>query len=328
MSPASAADGLAAAVRAGDRTAIALALNLADDARPASREARRRLLSDLYAGVRPGARILGITGPPGVGKSTLTARLILEWLSRDQRVAVLAIDPSSRRSGGALLGDRIRMQLPANDAVFVRSLATRGHLGGLSLSTWPSMVVLAAAFDRVILETVGVGQTETDIADAADLVALVLQPSSGDTIQFIKSGIMEIPDLYVLNKSDLAESSRTLRELRAVLRHSRDRSGSVDHRDEALPLYRTEALSGVGIRELTDALDAATMDAHAVATRRRRQWAAWLRLIVRDEWGRRGAAQLGHEAIDTVLDAAGGDPFVAAERLMVQLAETAPKESH
>jgi LAO/AO transport system kinase len=326
VSPAPAADDLAEAVRAGDRAAIARALNLADDARPSSREARRRLLSALHAAARPGARVIGVTGPPGVGKSTLTARLIREWLTRGRRVAVLAIDPSSRRSGGALLGDRIRMQLPADDAVFVRSLATRDHLGGLSLSTWPSMVVLAAAFDRVILETVGVGQTETDIADAADLVALVLQPSSGDTIQFIKSGIMEIPDLYVLNKSDLAESSQTLRELRAVLRHSRERQGGDELRGEVLPLFRTEALSGVGIPELTDALDAATDDERTVAARRHRQWAAWLRLIVRDEWGRRGAARIDHEAVLAALDAAAGDPFLAAERLLTMLAETSPKE--
>lgn len=293
------------AIAAGDRAAIARALNLADDAHPSRQADRLELLGRLWQRQQPDLHLIGITGPPGVGKSTLTARLIEAYRRRGNGVGVLAIDPSSRLSGGALLGDRIRMQLPADDRIFVRSLATRDHHGGLATAAWPAKLVLGAAFDRVILESVGVGQTETEIADATDTVALVMQPASGDSVQFIKAGIMEVPDLFVLNKVDLPESSRTWRELRAALRAASRRD------DDAPPLLRTEALQGRGIAELVEAIEARAADHETVRARRKHQWAEWLHGAVLEHWGRQGLARLGgRDALQNLLSR-NPDPFHA-----------------
>ena len=150
------------------------------------------------------AQVIGLTGPPGVGKSTLIARLIEALRAEDRSVGVIAIDPSSRRSGGALLGDRVRLALDAEDpGVFVRSMAARGRLGGLAAEAFAATLLMRAVYDRVIVETVGVGQSETDIAIVADTVVLCVQPGSGDSLQYIKAGIAEIPDIAVIGKADL-----------------------------------------------------------------------------------------------------------------------------
>jgi LAO/AO transport system kinase len=208
---------------AGDRTAAPPALNLLERRGAAARESTDVLLDEISPaalGREAGGVIVGITGPPGAGKSTLLSELIARWRRRERSVAVLAIDPSSKRSGGSLLGDRARMAVDSrDDAVLVRSSATATRLGGLAPTTRESAIALAAAFDVVIVETVGVGQSETDIAELADIVIVIVQPASGDVLQFIKSGVMEIPDILVVTKSDLgAVATRATRDLRAALR--------------------------------------------------------------------------------------------------------------
>ncbi|MGH2887844.1 MAG: GTP-binding protein, partial [Solirubrobacteraceae bacterium] len=186
----------------------------------------RRQAEALLAETSPGAlgheapaHIVGVTGPPGVGKSSLLSHLVKHWRSAERSVAVLAVDPSSRRSGGSLLGDRARIETDPKDRhVFIRSTAAGTRLGGLAPATRAASEALAAAFDVVVIETVGVGQSETEVADAADTVAVVLQPASGDVLQFLKAGIMEVPDVLVLTKTDLgAPATRAMSDLQAAL---------------------------------------------------------------------------------------------------------------
>ena len=210
----------AAAICAGDVCAVARALNLLDDARADARRVASALLDELPSlQASTNAQLVGLTGPPGVGKSSLICALIGRWRARGLRVGVLAVDPSSPLSGGALLGDRLRMQVAADDdGVFIRSLANRGSYGGLARELLPMSVVMLAAFDRVLIETVGVGQREVDVARIADTTCVVVQPGAGDAIQFLKSGIMEIPDILVVNKSDLGGlAMSTASELAASL---------------------------------------------------------------------------------------------------------------
>ena len=200
-------------------------------------------------GEAPG-HLVGVTGPPGAGKSTLLSALVREWRRRERTVAVLAVDPSSKRSGGSLLGDRARIDYdPADPGVFIRSTAAGGQLGGLAPATRAAAHALAAAFDVVVIETVGVGQSETDVAEAADSVAVIVQPGSGDVLQFLKAGIMEIPDVLVVTKADLGQVAlRALRDLRAALR-------SLGARET--PVVSVSSVSPVqGVDELVDALDA------------------------------------------------------------------------
>jgi LAO/AO transport system kinase len=206
-----------------DLSAAPAALNLLESTAAADRAQAAALLHELapaaLGGEAPG-HIVGVTGPPGAGKSTLLSALLHTWRAQQQSVAVLAVDPSSRRSGGALLGDRARIEFdPGDRAVFIRSTAAGERLGGLAWGTRSAASALAAAFDVVIVETVGVGQAETDIAEVADTVAVVVQPGSGDVLQFLKSGIMEIPDVLVVTKADLADIAlRAQRDLAAALR--------------------------------------------------------------------------------------------------------------
>ena len=194
-------------LRDRDLSAAPAVLNLVEtrtrDAREQSEQLLAALSPEQLGGEAPG-QIVGVTGPPGVGKSSLLSRLVAEWRARERSVAVLAVDPSSRRSGGSLLGDRARIERdPADGQVFIRSTAAGDRLGGLAPATRAAATALAVAFDVVVIETVGVGQSETEVADIADGVAVVVQPGSGDVLQFLKSGIMEIPDVLVITKSDL-----------------------------------------------------------------------------------------------------------------------------
>jgi GTPase len=210
------AHDLAARLRERDLTAAPAVANLVESRN--RREEAAALLTEL--GTDAGAHIVGVTGPPGAGKSTLLSALAREWRERGRSVAVLAVDPSSKRSGGALLGDRARIETdPRDRSVFIRSMAAGERLGGLAPATRAAAQALAHAFDVVVIETVGVGQSETEVADAADTVAVIVQPGSGDVMQFLKAGIMEIPDVLVVTKADLGQiATRARRDLHAALR--------------------------------------------------------------------------------------------------------------
>ena len=208
------ADRLLADLTAGRPAALARAITMVENGRPGFEQ----LLASVHQRLGRAHRI-GITGPPGAGKSTLTEALVRAYRSAGRRVAVVAVDPTSPFSGGALLGDRIRMESVAlDDGVFIRSMATRGSLGGMAVTTREVCDILdAAGFDRVIIETVGVGQSEMDVSRAADSTVLVLVPESGDGIQTLKSGIMEVADLFVVNKADRPGADKLMREIEITL---------------------------------------------------------------------------------------------------------------
>jgi LAO/AO transport system kinase len=238
-------------LRERDLAAAPAVLNLVEDLRRRGDvpELLHEVSPAVLGGEAPG-HLVGITGPPGAGKSTLLSALVGEWRGCGRTVAVLAVDPSSKRSGGALLGDRARIEHdPQDPGVFIRSTAAGGQLGGLAPATRAAAQALAAAFDVVVIETVGVGQSETDVAEVADTVAVIVQPGSGDALQFLKAGIMEIPDVLVVTKADLGQIAlRAQRDLHAALR-------SAGARDT--PVVAVSSLSPVqGIDKLVLALDA------------------------------------------------------------------------
>ena len=271
-----------------DLTAAPAALNLVENRSAAARPEIAALLgavSPAALGGEAPAHIVGVTGPPGAGKSTLLSVLVAGWRGTGRSVAVLAVDPSSKRSGGALLGDRARIDAdPADRGIFIRSMAAGERLGGLAPATRAAAQALAAAFDVVVIETVGVGQSETEIAEAADTVAVIVQPGSGDALQFLKAGIMEVPDALVVTKADLGTvATRAVRDLRAAMR-------SLGSRTPVLAVSSVHPVSGVG--ELIAALDAHRegLDLHATRLRTRRLGA--LADFVA-EHGARGLRELG-----------------------------------
>jgi len=233
---------LAERLLAGDKRALAKAISLIENDEPAGWE----LVREVYPHTGR-ARIIGLTGPPGVGKSTLIGALTAEMRKADRQVAVLSIDPSSAFTKGALLGDRIRLSDHFLDAgVFIRSMASRGALGGLSEATLQAALLMdVSGKDDVFIETVGVGQAEIDIVDHGDTVVLVLQPGSGDSIQALKAGVMEIPDVICVNKADHPMTDTMVREIRGVL--SLGPSGTW-----RVPIVRTEAAKGEGVAELAE----------------------------------------------------------------------------
>jgi LAO/AO transport system kinase len=237
-------------LRERDRSAAPAALNVIENR--ADRAASATLLAELAPAALGGeapAHVVGLTGPPGAGKSSLLSQLVAYWRDAGRSVAVLAVDPSSKRSGGALLGDRVRIEHdPRDDGVLIRSTAAGNRLGGLAAATREGVDALAPAFDVVVIETVGVGQSETDVEDVSDTTVVVVQPGSGDVLQFLKSGIMEVPDVLVVTKADLgdvaAQSRRELVQALAAIGSSR------------VPVLSVSSLSPpTGIEELVAALD-------------------------------------------------------------------------
>jgi LAO/AO transport system kinase len=254
---------LADRVLAGDARAIARAISLVEDEAPAGAE----LIRDLYS--RTGrAYLVGVTGPPGAGKSTLVDKMTTELRQAGQTVGIVAVDPTSPFSGGAVLGDRVRMGAPHGDeGVFIRSMATRGHLGGLARATSDVALVLdAAGKDIVVIETVGVGQDEVDIVRTADISIVVLVPGTGDEVQALKAGIMEIADIFVVNKADRDGADRLAQSVSAMLALHTFQPG-----DWRPPILKTEATAGVGVPALVEAVQKFRAHAEAQQTTRRRQ---------------------------------------------------------
>jgi len=285
-------------LRDGDRTAAPAALNVIENR--SDRDATERLLKEVSPaalGREPAAHVIGITGPPGAGKSSLLSMLVAEWRRRGQTVAVLAVDPSSKRSGGSLLGDRARIEHdPRDDGVLIRSTAAGGRLGGLAAATREAAEALAPAFDAVVVETVGVGQSETDVEDVCDTVAVVVQPASGDVLQFLKAGIMEVPDLLVVTKADLGDiATRSRRDLNQALRAV----GSAE-----VPVLSVASVPPpTGIEELADALEAQRGRGDLAERRVRARRGAALREFAA-EHGERALRELGgRRAAERLLEA-------------------------
>jgi len=232
-------------LRSGDPRALARAISIVEN--------RRDGCFDLLKALFPHtghARVLGLTGPPGAGKSTLVDQLAKHYRKENQTVGIIAVDPTSPYTGGAILGDRIRMQDHyADPGIFIRSMATRGSLGGLARTTADAATVLdASGRDLVMIETVGVGQDEVDIVRLADITIVILVPGMGDDVQTIKAGIMEIADIFVINKSDREGTERVEREIRAM------QSLAIRHDQWTPPIVKTVASEGVGIKELAEAI--------------------------------------------------------------------------
>ncbi|MGF1553741.1 MAG: ArgK/MeaB family GTPase [Paracoccaceae bacterium] len=259
---------------------------------------------------RQGAHVVGLTGPPGVGKSTLTDALIRGWRADGLSVGVVAIDPSSRRSGGALLGARTRvMRDPADQGVFFRSMAARDRLGGIAELTFPAVVLMGALMDRVVVETVGVGQSETDVDGVADTVVLCAQPGAGDTLQAMKAGVLEIPDIVVVTKADMGEPARrTVSDMTSAMALVAPDGGA-----EVLSLSARDGDGLDAFRARIEARATARHPAERIAARRT-QARGWTRLAVAAEFGRHGL-----RAFDAVADDGRGAPFAAGAWLMATL---------
>lgn len=305
-------DAIADAVRAGDLHAVARALTLIERRSPAA----DRLLARVHDATGR-AHVVGVTGPAGSGKSTLVSALAAAYRRMGRRVGILAVDPSSTYSGGAILGDRIRMgDLAGNPGVYIRSFATRGATGGLSRAVLSGIGVLdAAGMDVVILETVGVGQAEVDIVSVAHTVAVVSVPGLGDEVQAIKAGLLEIADVHVVNKADRPGADQTVAQLREVLRLSRRQAGQWN-----VPIQQTVATTDDGVQELLDLLDRHRQwarDNGALAADARRDAAARIRWAAEDLL--RSRLRLGNAAFDAAVGAVVSrttDPTAAARTLL------------
>ena len=304
---------LAAAVAAGDPLALARAISLVEEGSPRGEE----VVADLFA--RTGrAAVIGVTGPPGVGKSSLVNRLIARYRDGGRRIGVVAIDPSSAFSGGAILGDRIRMQEHTLDpSVFIRSMATRGRFGGLSRATRDVVDLMdAAGRDPILIETVGVGQDEIDVVRVADTVLVVLTPGQGDDIQAIKAGILEIADLFVINKADHPGAERLASDLESMLALG-------DPKPWKPPIVRTVASQGTGIEELAAAIERHALDLRrggGLAARRRAGLSSRLLEILRDRLLQRLVSHdLGPGELDSWgdrLESRSTDPYSAAREVL------------
>ncbi len=333
--------GLVEGIRAGNVAALARAITLVEN----GREGYETLLSALHPQVGR-ARRIGVTGPPGAGKSTLVERLVQRFRAQDRRVAVVAVDPTSPFTGGALLGDRIRMESVTLDpGVYIRSMATRGAVGGLATTTREVCDVLDAfGFERILIETVGVGQSELAIAGSADSAVLVLVPESGDGVQVLKAGVMEIADLYVVNKADRPGADRLVHEIEVMLGLRQGvayretvphhRAGEIRVEGEAPasgwapPVLRTVAIEGQGVDDLMAALDAhhdALDHSGGLAARRRTRLEQHTREVVDRAvsawmWRARGGEELLRRRFSAVVSGQIS-PYRLAHEIIARLNE-------
>ena len=301
---------------AGERREVARTLNALERQGRPSTDPKLRALVDAAALVRrEGAKVIGLTGPPGVGKSTLASRLIERWRREELSVGAIAVDPTSRCSGGALLGDRARMGRHGSDpGVFIRSMAARDRLGGLAPAAELAVYVMRAAWDRVIVETVGVGQSETDVTDSVDATVVVVQPGSGDTLQFIKSGVMDIPDVLVVNKADMGEvARRSVRDLTSALQ-ARGRPET--------PVLSVSALQATTLQPLFDAISRLRSGS---VVHRNTQIGAHAARMFAGEHGRRAVRMLGGDyAVQALVESLDGGPLSRLSKLEAMLASRMP----
>jgi LAO/AO transport system kinase len=297
---------------AGETRALARAIRMVEDRDPGVatllREVRER------AGL---ARVVGITGPPGSGKSTLCDQIIQRWRAAGHLVGVIAVDPSSPFTGGAILGDRVRMVRHTLDpGVFIRSMAARGHLGGLAAAAREAIRLLdASGRDRCLIETVGVGQSELEVMETADTTVVVTTPSSGDAVQIIKAGILEIADIFVVNKADLPGAAKVVRDLRELVRHDKVRTGW------ASPVITAIAQTGEGVDELVEAIDrhgATIADSGELERRRIARLRAEVEAIVVERAAERARSALHEGTMSQELegDLSRVDPYALAERIL------------
>ena len=316
LTRATSTDELAERLVAGDRLALSRMISAVES----GRDDARRAMRCLYAKTGR-AHVLGVTGPPGSGKSTLATRLALEYRARGQTVGIVAVDPTSPFTGGAILGDRVRMmELHSDPDVFMRSMATRGVMGGLARSTL-DVVLLLDAFgkDVVIVETVGVGQDEVEIARAADTTVVVGVPNLGDDIQAIKAGILEVADILVVNKADLLGADRLVADLRGMLQLAEERLWRT-------PILRTVATEGTGVGELIDTVaeHRAFLESSGNWRLRRADSARrQVRAIVEDRVQRRLerlTAGAGWEERFASIAAREEDPYSVAEEVLTEVA--------
>jgi LAO/AO transport system kinase len=301
-------------IRAGDVRAIARAITVIENHAPEAEEILRQLFPSTGS-----AYLIGVTGAPGTGKSSLVDRLAGHYRRQEQSVGIIAVDPTSPFTGGAILGDRIRMQGHATDSgTYIRSMATRGFLGGLARTTADVALLLdAAGKQRILIETVGVGQDEVDIIQLADCTMVVLVPGLGDEVQAIKAGLMEIADVFVLNKSDREGADRFEQQLRAMLQIAPERDGWRP------PIIRTVATDGKGIEELADAAEKFRKHSEAVGRREAKKVERWKKrlldllqsrlmdIVVGERLGEQGL-----EALAAEVAARRKDPYAAVREVI------------
>jgi LAO/AO transport system kinase len=303
---------LATRLLSGDIRALARAIRMVEDRDPEIASVLREVRT------RTGrARVIGVTGPPGSGKSTLCDGLIERWRAQGHRVGVIAVDPSSPFTGGAILGDRVRMQRHTTDSgVYIRSMAARGHLGGLAAAAREATRLLdASGRDRCLLETVGVGQSELEVMQTADTTVVVTTPVAGDAVQIIKAGILEIADVFVVNKADLPGAPKIYRELKDLVRQTKGGAAWQP------PVIQTSAQSGEGVDELLQAIERhhTTIEKNGeLEARRRARLRAEVEAIVVERAATRARHALHRGTMEAELDGdlREIDPYALAERIL------------
>jgi LAO/AO transport system kinase len=303
---------IATGLLSGDVRSLARAIRLVEDRDPAAEEVLRAVRGRAGA-----AHVVGITGPPGSGKSTVCDQLIVRWRAAGHRVGVIAVDPSSPFSGGAILGDRVRMQRhTGDDGVYIRSMAARGHLGGLASAAREAVRLIdASGRDRCLLETVGVGQSELEVMQTADTTVVVTTPVTGDSVQILKAGILEIADIFVVNKADIPGAAKVARELRDM---SRQTQAAKPWRS---PVIQTVGTTGEGVDELLEAVErhhVAIENDGELEVRRRGRLRAEIEAIVVERAADRARRELEDGTMGSELsgDLRGVDPYGIADRIL------------